>query len=97
MQEQTLIQFRADKALKDEVTQIYESLGMDLPTALRMFLVRSKISKGLPFSATMPVDSVSQNDAIAAFNALRQQAKEIPEMSIDEINEEISQARKERR
>ena len=34
MAEQVLIQFRADKALKQEVAEIYETLGMDLPTAL---------------------------------------------------------------
>ena len=54
MAEQVLIQFRADKALKQEVTEIYESLGMDLPTAFRMFMVRSKAVKGLPFEATLP-------------------------------------------
>ncbi len=42
MAEQVLIQFHADKALKQEVTEIYESLGMDLPTALRMFMSKSR-------------------------------------------------------
>lgn len=32
MAEQVLIQFRADKELKQEVAEIYERLGMDLPT-----------------------------------------------------------------
>lgn len=41
MAEQVLIQFRADKALKQEVTEIYEKLGLDLPTAFRMFMARS--------------------------------------------------------
>ena len=49
MAEQVLIQFRADKALKQEVAEIYEALGMDLPTAFRMFMTRSKMVKGLPF------------------------------------------------
>ena len=49
MPEQVLIQFRADKALKQEVTEIYESLGLDLPTAFRMFMSKSKMVKGLPF------------------------------------------------
>ena len=40
MAEQILIQFRADKALKQEVSEIYERLGMDLPTAFRMFMAR---------------------------------------------------------
>ena len=33
MAEQVLVQFRADKALKEEVAEIYNQLGMDLPTA----------------------------------------------------------------
>ncbi len=39
MSEQILIQFRADKALKQEVTEIYEALGMDLPTFCTLFVV----------------------------------------------------------
>ena len=54
MAEQTLIQFRADKALKQEVSEIYEALGMDLSTAFRMFMVRSKVARGLPFPAVVP-------------------------------------------
>ena len=49
MAEQVLIQFRADKELKQEVADIYEQLGMDLSTAFRMFMVRSRILRGLPF------------------------------------------------
>lgn len=33
MEEQILIQFRADKALKQEVAEIYETLGMDFKTS----------------------------------------------------------------
>ena len=42
MAEQVLIQFRADKPLKQDVADIYEQLGMDLPTAFRMFMKKSK-------------------------------------------------------
>lgn len=37
------------EALRQEVAEIYESMGMYLPTALRMFLTRSKSERGLPF------------------------------------------------
>ena len=37
------------EALRQEVAEIYESIGMYLPTALRMFLTRSKSERGLPF------------------------------------------------
>lgn len=97
MAEQVLIQFRADKALKQEVADIYEQLGMDLPTAFRMFMTRSKMVKGLPFEATLPADTITRTDAINAFWEARNQASDVPEMSLDEINAEISAARAERK
>ena len=97
MPEQVLIQFRADKALKQEVTEIYESLGLDLPTAFRMFLTRSKMVKGLPFEATLPETKVTRAEAKNAFYALREQAADVPEMSLEEINAEIKAARAERK
>lgn len=97
MAEQALIQFRADKALKQEVTEIYESLGMDLPTAFRMFMIRSKAVRGLPFPAIMTENTVTHADALNAFAQLRSQAADVPEMSLEEINAEIAAARAERR
>ncbi len=97
MAEQVLIQFRADKALKQEVTEIYERLGMDLPTAFRMFMARSKMVKGLPFDATLPENTITRAEAKNAFYALRRQAADVPEMSLEEINAEIATARTEKR
>lgn len=97
MAEQVLIQFRADKALKQEVSEIYESLGMDLPTAFRMFMIRSKIEKGLPFDAKLPENAITRSEALSTFNELRRQAANLPEMSLNEINSEIDAVRAERR
>ena len=97
MSEQVLIQFRADKALRQEVAEIYESMGMDLPTALRMFLARSKMERGLPFEAKLPKTVISRDEAWNAFEELRRQASDLPEMSLEEINEEINAVREERR
>ena len=96
MAEQTLIQFRADKALKQEVAEIYEKLGMDLPTAFRMFMVKSKMVRGLPFEATLPEHKITREEKKNAFYELRRQAADVPEMSFEEINAEISAARAER-
>ena len=93
MAEQVLIQFRADKALKQEVSEIYERLGMDLPTAFRMFMTKSKMVKGLPFEATLPEDTITRTEAKNAFHELRRQASDVPEMSLDEINAEIAASR----
>ena len=97
MAEEVLIQFSADKALKQEVSEIYEKLGMDLPTAFRMFMAKSKMVKGLPFDATLPNQTITMAEAKNAFYELRQQAADVPEMSLDEINAEISAARAERK
>lgn len=48
MAEQVLILFWANKALKQEATKIHESLRMDLPTVLYMFMNKSKMVKGVP-------------------------------------------------
>lgn len=97
MAEQVLIQFRADKALKQEVADIYEQLGMDLPTAFRMFMIRSKLVKGLPFEAKLPEDRITRADGINAFHEIRRQLADVPEMSLDEINAEIAEIRAERK
>ncbi len=93
MSEQVLVQFRMDKELKQEVSEIYEELGMDLPTALRMFMKKSKQVRGLPFDAVLPVNQSDRSDFMSAFDALRNEAKDIEDMSLDEINAEIKASR----
>lgn len=51
--QQTLIQIRVDRPLKDEVTKIFTSLGLDMSTAVRMFFQRCKRMKGIPFELTL--------------------------------------------
>lgn len=97
MTEQTLVQARVDKQLKEEVSDIYESLGLDLPTAIRMFLVRSKIERGLPFNTTLPSNMPTRNEALMALDSLFEQASNLPNMSLEEINSEIDAVRKERK
>ena len=97
MAEQVLIQFRADKALKQEVSDIYEQLGMDLPTAFRMFMKRSKQVKGLPFEATLPEQIITRTDGLNAFYEARRQMAGEPELTLDEINAEISAVRNDRK
>ena len=97
MAEQVLIQFRADKALKQEVTEIYERLGMDLPTAFRMFMERTRMVRGLPFPAVLPETRMTRIEAQKAIDNLRAEAAGLPEMSLDEINAEIRASRAERK
>ena len=91
-----LIQVRIDEELKKEVSEIYEELGIDIPTAIRMFLKRSTLVKGLPFEATLPEKTVTRMEAKQAFEALRAQAAALPEMTLEEVNKEIQAVRAER-
>ena len=63
MAEQTFIQVRIDNKLKQDATDILNELGMDMPNAVRMFLKRVVIERGLPFDAKLPVSqSESSNE-----------------------------------
>ncbi len=93
MAEQALVQARMDKKLRDEVAEIYEALGMDLPTAIRMFFARTKMVRGIPFPTTLPDKVITRSEALGIFDAMRNEAANVPEMSLDEINAEINQAR----
>ena len=97
MSKHVLIQFYIDKTLKQEVEEIYEALGIDLPTALRMFMIRSKMVKGLPFEATLPQTTITRAEAKKAFYDLREQAADLPEMTLEKINAEIAAARAEQK
>ena len=97
MAEQTLIQFRVDKDLKQEVSEICDALGTDMPTVFRMCMKQIKIVRGIPFSTKLPETMVTRSVALNAFEELREEAAGVPEMSLDEINEEVAAVRKERR
>lgn len=97
MSEQTLVQARIDKDLKQEVSEIYSALGIDLPTAIRMFFVKSKMVRGIPFDTTLPKEVVTRSEAMNALEDMFKQAADVPEMTLDEINEEIAQARASRK
>ena len=97
MAEQVLIQFRADKALKQEVSEIYSQLGIDLPTAFRMFMAKSRQVRGIPFDVVLTEQSEPREGFRVVFDALRKEASDVPEMSLEEINAEISAARAERK
>ena len=97
MSKQVLNQFRSDKTLRDECAAIYEAMGLDLNTAFRMFMERTRMVRGLPFPAVLPKDQMTQAEARALFYELREEAKDLPEMSLEEINAEISAARSERK
>ena len=45
----TNIQVRVDEALKAEAEQLFADIGLDMPTAIRLFLKQSVSHNGIPF------------------------------------------------
>jgi antitoxin component of RelBE/YafQ-DinJ toxin-antitoxin module len=56
-----------------------------------------KIARGIPFSTRLPENVVTRAEALEAFDEMRRQAADVPEMNLDEINEEIRSARADRK
>ncbi len=92
-----MIQFRTDRKLKEEVTDIFAAIGLDMSTALRMFLIKVKHVRGLPFEAVLPASDMTRQDALNIIADAKHQMATVPEMTADEINAEIQAARKERK
>ena len=46
----SLIQFRVDENIKNEANEVYENLGLDLSSAIKIFLKKSIKLQRLPFS-----------------------------------------------
>ena len=57
MQAQALVQIRIDRPLKEEVAEIFSSIGIDMSTAIRMFFLRCRKVKGIPFALNAEDDS----------------------------------------
>lgn len=45
----TIVQVRMDPELRDSASNTFEELGLDLPTAIRIFLKKSVAVHGIPF------------------------------------------------
>lgn len=97
MSEQVLNQFRSDKTLREDCVAIYESMGMDLNTAFRMFMERTRMVRGLPFPAVLPENKMTRAEARELLDAVRRDSNDTPEPSLEEINDEIRAVRAERR
>ena len=91
MKNTALVQIKVDTETKTEVTSIYESLGLDLPTAVRIFFKKSIAVGGLPFELRDDTRSKRWDIYKNARNSI--QKNNVPEMSIDEINAEIAAVR----
>ncbi len=97
----TLVQIRVDEKLKDDVVAVYDQLGLDLSTAVRIFFKKSVAEKGIPFSMRLggreqnSIEKQIPQKVISAMQAMSESAIKngLSEMSLEEINAEINAVR----
>ena len=90
----SLVQFRTEESIKIKAASICEKLGIDLQTYMRMCISRLVQENGIPFS--MNLNDISENKAVKAMKMASRiaEANGLSEMTLDEINAEIAEARK---
>lgn len=73
------------------------AMASKVDTALRMFLIKVKQVRGLPFEVVLPTNHMTRNEALNVLARARQELSDFPEMSIEEIDAEIHESRRERK
>jgi len=71
----TVLQVRLDEDLKNEAAELFENLGIDIPTAIRIFFKRTVAEKGIPFELREPFAVYNTNPRWKSFMELRRQAQ----------------------
>ena len=68
------VQVRVDESTRKQANAIFERIGLDVPTAIRMFLKQSIESNGLPFQPGIKkdIDGFSEYDAARIDRAIKQ-------------------------
>lgn len=89
----TVLQVRIDENLKNEAQALFDNLGLDIPTAIRIFLKKAVNEKGIPFD----LKDKEMSSGLAALYAINEEAQRngTAGMSLKEINAEIKAARAE--
>lgn len=95
-----VLQVRVEEGLRARAADIYEELGIDLQTAVRVFLKRSVKEKGFPFDMKLTESKETTGEAmLRAMKSMGEAAEKagVSDMSLDQINAEIAAARAQRR
>lgn len=90
---QTAMTIRLDSVQKAKFDQLCEQFGMSANTAINIFVRTVIRSRSIPFTIKAEPDDSIREQAIKAFRDIRRDAQNRPELSLEEINEEINAVR----
>ncbi|OGC81586.1 MAG: hypothetical protein A2V81_04885 [Candidatus Abawacabacteria bacterium RBG_16_42_10] len=63
-----VVQVRLDNKLKKEAETVLHQLGLDLPTAIRIFLTKVTQTHSIPFALTLSNTNTEDADIISSYN-----------------------------
>lgn len=72
------IAVRVDDQLKKEATEIFNELGLDMSTAVKLFLKQSVLTKSIPFK--LALDEYSKKEVEQAKKDIQKLVKEKPDV-----------------
>ena len=81
----TNIQVRVDSSLKTEAEQLFCDLGLDMPTAIRLFLRQSLIANGLPFALERDKFYSTNNQQVLKQSIEQMKSGKIVRKSLDDL------------
>jgi addiction module RelB/DinJ family antitoxin len=99
MAETTNLSIRIDRDLKEEADQVFNALGMNLTTAITVFVRQAVRQKKIPFEIALYPESDTKGDlmrnAMAATERIWQNSllNGTDKLTMEEIDAEISEAR----
>lgn len=88
---------RMDSNVKKQFDQLCQQFGMSANTAINIFVNQVIRSRSIPFVISAADDSAEvRQKALTAFQSARKQAeaRQDDELSLEDINREINEARK---
>ena len=102
MSETTNLSIRIDRNLKDEADRVFNALGMNLTTAITVFIRQAVRQKKIPFEIALFVDEgkdIAMREAMLASERIWQSSVQngTEHLTMTEIDAEIALARAERK
>ena len=99
MADTTNLSIRIDRSLKDEADQVFNAMGMNLTTAITIFVRQAVRQKKIPFEIALYPENEGKgnimSDAMAATERIWQNSvcNGTDKLTIEEIDAEIAEAR----
>ena len=91
-----MLQVRIDDDLKNKASALFNELGIDMSTAVRIFFLKCLAVGGIPFEMNINNTSIR---AMMALESMGKKSKELgnDKLTLDEINRIIDEVRNEKR